>query len=243
MGEHVVAAEVGLGVPGRLAGGGAGHDERLHRVGHRVAVGAVAVPGLEREVLAHLVVDEGLGRLDAGVEALHVADLEDLAGTGEEGAEALDLLDGDAERLLAEDVLAGFERHGGGLDVEGVGGGDDDGVDGGVGQHLGVVGVGLLRRPGGGHAGAEVVGHVADGVEVGVARLGGGLEMRRLGDRAAAEHAHPEALVVLGGHRGLPGESPGTIDRRRPEAQALRRKRAVRVPSHHIGKLVPHLLL
>ena len=37
------------GSPAGLRAVGAGDDERLHRVGHRVAVGAVAVPGLERE--------------------------------------------------------------------------------------------------------------------------------------------------------------------------------------------------
>ena len=40
------------------------------------------------------------------------------------------------------------------------------------------------------------VGDVADGVEVGVARLHAGLEMRELGDRAAAEHTDAQAPLA-----------------------------------------------
>ena len=37
----------------------AGDRQRLHRVGHAVAVGAVAIPRLQREQLADLGLDEG----------------------------------------------------------------------------------------------------------------------------------------------------------------------------------------
>ena len=96
-----------------------------------------------------------------GVEALHVADLEHLAGALRRRAcSALHLLDGDAERLLAEHVLAGLERRDRRPATwKASDGGDDHGLDVGVGEHrrrsrrrtL----AGAVRR---GHALAQVVG-------------------------------------------------------------------------------------
>ena len=55
------------------------------------------------------------------------------------------------------------ERH-----VELVGAGDDDGFDLGVGEHIGEVGVGFLRLVHGGHAFAQVVGPITNGVQAGI---------------------------------------------------------------------------
>ena len=69
--EHVVAPPVALGVAGRLAGVRAGPGDRLQVVGHRVAVGRVAVPRLQRDQLADLLADEVARERDAGIEAPH----------------------------------------------------------------------------------------------------------------------------------------------------------------------------
>ena len=76
MRQHVVASEIRLRVDRWLPSIGAGDDQRLDRIGHRVAVGAVAIPGLERHDVAHLGINKVLGRLQAGVEAQHVAHLQ-----------------------------------------------------------------------------------------------------------------------------------------------------------------------
>jgi hypothetical protein len=80
-------------------------------VGHDVAVGRVAVPGLQRDHLAHLLADEVVGEDDALIEALLGADLHDELGRLRPLLELLALLDGDAHWLLHQDVLAGFEGH------------------------------------------------------------------------------------------------------------------------------------
>src|SRR4029453_17431383 len=59
--EDVVAPEIRLGVPlgpSRLL---ARLDHRLEGVGHGVAVGRVAIPGLERDHLTHLLADKRAG--------------------------------------------------------------------------------------------------------------------------------------------------------------------------------------
>ena len=141
MRQHVVAAQVGLGIAGGLLRAGAGDDQRLHGIGHRVAMGAVAVPGLEREQFAHLVVDEGLGRLRARIEALHVADLQHLAATLRPSA-AAPRLPRPSRRPASRTAHACRPpapavdgRH-----MEGVRGRDDDRVELGIGQHRVVVG-------------------------------------------------------------------------------------------------------
>ncbi len=164
----------------------------------------VAIPGLEGQHLAHAVVDEGLGRLQPRVEALHVADLEDFAGLSDDRLKLLDLGDVDADRLLAEDVLAGLERRDGGRHVEGVRGRDDHGIQRRIGEHGIVVREGPLGLVRPGHALEQVGRDVADGVEVGVARLGAALEVSGLRDGAAAQDAHLERAPVLLRHRFLP---------------------------------------
>ena len=106
--KDVVAPEVRLGVslgPSRPL---ARLDHRLEGVGHGVAVGRVAIPGLQREHLAHLLADKLAGEGDALVEALLGADLHDEPGRPGGVAQVLGLLDGHAHRLLHQDVLAGF---------------------------------------------------------------------------------------------------------------------------------------
>ena len=201
MRQHVVAFEVRLGVGGRLAGVGAGDDGGLHRAGHGVAVGRVAVPRLQRDQLAHAVVDEAPCRHQPLVKPLHVADLEDLAGLTDGGGQLLRLIERGGHRLFAQHMLARRQRLDRGGNVEGVGGGDDDGFELWICQHGVVIGIGFLRREGCGHAVSQIVGDIADGIEIGVARLDAAFEMRRLGDLAAAQHPHPQRPRVLLGHR------------------------------------------
>ena len=56
-----------------------------------------------------------------------------------------------------------------------------------------------------GHSLAQVVGQVADGVKLGVPGLAAGVEVGELGDRPAAQHADPQAALVLGDHATFPG--------------------------------------
>ena len=135
------------------------------------------------------------GEGDAGVEPAVVADLDDQARPRDPVAKLPALLDGRPQRLLDQDVLAGLDRLEAGRDVERVGDGDDHGVDLGVGEHRVVVAVGDRRPVDGRGALAEVVGDVADGVQLGVPGLAAGVEVDDLRDRAAAEDADPEAAV------------------------------------------------
>jgi hypothetical protein len=128
--------------------------------------------------------------MQSGIEALHVADLQDLAARSNQVLQTLDLLHRHPERLLAQDVLAGFKGLRDGGDVKRVGSCDDDGLDLTVGKHRIVVAEGFCRLMGRGHTLAQVVGHVADGVEFGVPRLDGALEMGGLGNRATAQDSN-----------------------------------------------------
>src|SRR5262249_12418619 len=65
--------------------------------------------------------------------------------------------------------------------------------------------VGRARPVDIGHPVAEVVGEVADRVELGVAGLAAGVEVGELGDRAATEDADPEQAVLLPDHDTTPG--------------------------------------
>ena len=107
--QDVVAPEVRFRVafgPFRLP---ARLDHGLEGVGHRVAAGRVAVPGLEREHLAHLPADKVAGKGDPLVKALLRADLNDQPGLLRPLFELRALLDRNAHRLLDQDVLAGVQ--------------------------------------------------------------------------------------------------------------------------------------
>ncbi len=114
-------------------------------------------------------------------------------------------LDGRAQRLLDQDVLAGLERLQRRGHVELVGDGDDHRLDLRVGQHGVVIAIGHLRLMDGGHPLAQVVGEVADRVELGIPGLAAGVEVGKLRDRAAAQHADAQAARVLGDHQWSPG--------------------------------------
>ena len=133
MGQHVIARQVRLGVLGWPLGLAAADDLRLDGVGHGVAMGRVTVPGLEGQHLAHLAVNEGLGALQSGIEALHVPDLKNLAAVLYGRSQAFSFFDGNAKRFFAEDMFAGLKRCRGRGDMKRVGRGDDDGIKPGVG--------------------------------------------------------------------------------------------------------------
>src|SRR5271170_3734811 len=107
MRKHEISAKIGLRISGGSLRACALYDRRLHRVGELIAMRRIAIPGFQRQELTHLGLNERLGALDAGVEALHVADLEDSAGVLDDPPQVLDLLDRYAERLFTQHVLAG----------------------------------------------------------------------------------------------------------------------------------------
>jgi hypothetical protein len=131
---------------------------------------------------------------DPGVEALHVANLEDETGLPHLTAERLAFLDGHAQRLLDQHVLPRRQRFGRRRDVELIGNRDDDGIDVRVGEQLIVVSVRHVRLVDERHPFEQVFGEVADGVELGISRAPARLEVRCLGDRPAAEYADSQRL-------------------------------------------------
>ena len=71
-----------------------------------------------------------------------------------------------------------------------------------------VVGVGDVRPVGGGDALEQILGRVAEGVQLGVAGLAASLEVRGLGDLARAEHTDPQAALVGVSHRAPQNRDP-----------------------------------
>ena len=68
-----------------------------------------------------------------------------------------------------------------------------------------IVEIGFRRPVEARHALDQIASHVADRVEVGIAGLLAGFEMRELGNRPAAEHAYPQPALLLGDrHRAPP---------------------------------------
>lgn len=146
MGQHVVTPQIGLGILRGLAGIGAGDDERLDRIRHWVAMRVVAVPCLQCNQLTHFIGNERLCSLQACVKALHVADLQYLAGLFDRILENEALLHCHANRLLAKDVLAGFKSLDGCGDMEGVSRRDDNRVEVRISEHRVVVVVGFAHH-------------------------------------------------------------------------------------------------
>ncbi len=81
---HVVALKIGFRVDRRLLRIRAFDHQGLNGIGDGVSMGRIAIPGLQRQHFAHLVVDERLGALQAGIEALHIADLQVFAGLADD---------------------------------------------------------------------------------------------------------------------------------------------------------------
>src|SRR5215203_1877292 len=197
MSEHVVAPEIRLRVALRPPRPLAQLDYGLKGVGHGVAMGRVAVPGLQRKYLAHLLADKPAGEGDSLVEAPLGADLHDEPGYPGGVAQFLALLEGDAHRLLHQDVLACLEGLEGHRDVELVGDGDDDRVDVGVSEHGIIIAESFPGRVHSDHPLQEVIGHIADSVEFGVLRLPARLEVSRLRDRTRAQHSDPKRSLLF----------------------------------------------
>ena len=201
--EHVVAAAIRLRIGRRLLRVRAGHDARLHGVGHLVPACAVAVPGFERDDLAQPGLDELPGRLESGIEALHVSDLERQAGPFDGRLQFAYLLDGHPDGFLAEDVFARRERPNRRRDVERIGRGDDHRVHVRIGQHRVVVLERARRAMRDGHPLAKIVGDLTDGVELGVRGLRAAVEVRRLRNLPCTEHAYPQPLVRVRRHETI----------------------------------------
>ena len=129
---------------------------------------------------------------DAGIEALHRADLEHQPGIAHGGGKRFTLFDRNAKRFFDQHMLAGGKRLLRHCDVELVGDGDDDGVDIRIGEHGAEIGIGCLRLVKQRHFLDEIFGEITDRVELGVLRFPAGIEMGRLRDLPASEHADPE---------------------------------------------------
>ena len=80
---------------------------------------------------------------------------------------------------------------------------DQDGVESGIREHRRVVGEGPRGPVDRAHLGEQVLGEVADRVQLGVSRLGERLEVGELGDRAGAEDADAQRLLLVSGHGGV----------------------------------------
>ena len=133
--EEIVAREVGLRILGWLPCGGAADDVWLHGIGHGIAMRRVTIPRFEREHLPHFALNEAARSLQAGIEALHVANHHlRTAGIGF-GAQRIDFLHAHAERFLAQYVLPGANGGECGRHMKHIGCRDDDRVDCAVGQH------------------------------------------------------------------------------------------------------------
>ncbi len=78
--------------------------------------------------LPHLGVDEFFGGLQASVKALHVPDLQDLAGAFYGIAQAFGFFNRQSQWLFAQHMLSRFKGANGGWHVEGIRRGDDDGI-------------------------------------------------------------------------------------------------------------------
>jgi len=217
--EQVVAPPVGLRVALRPHRSLARDGQRLDRVGHLIAIGRVAVPRPHREHFADVLGDEIPRVRDIRVEAAHRADLKHQSGGADRGGERFAFLDVDAHRLLDEHVLSGVERLQRHRHVELVGDRDDHGVDVRVGEHPLVIRVGDPRPMGGRDGLKKVLGRVAERVELGVAGLAAGFEMRGLGDRAGAENTHSQPSFVCVSHRaprvGSGGQGGGRAQEQR----------------------------
>ena len=158
-------------------------------------MGAVTVPGLQRDECAHLLVNEAPGLLKSGIIAFHVANLEPLAALLDDSFERERLLEVDADRLFAKHVLAGLQCLDGSRYVERVRRRDYHRVECGIGQHLIIIGIGFLWRMGMRHALTQVVRDVADRVKPRVRCLGAAFEMPCLRDGAAAENTDIELRI------------------------------------------------
>jgi hypothetical protein len=150
----------GLGAAGKPQPGiGDVHPVRLHRGPHRLHIlhCAAGQRDDEVEVMDHQIqhhgdiqparpegrdphrlhikwpADPGGGEQggEAGPEALHMTDLDDLACLGGQGHQGIGLFQRRRDGLLHEDVLAGLQHGRGQLEVEGGGRGDDQRIGGG----------------------------------------------------------------------------------------------------------------
>ena len=197
VGEDEIAALVGLGIALGPPGTGALVDDGLEIVRHGVAMGGVAIPRLERDDLADLLADEFLREGDAGIETAVVADLEREPGSVNARAQFLALLDVHTERLLDENMFPRRDGLQGQRHMILVRHPDQHGFDLRVGQHLVIAVVGRARLVKHGHLLAQIIGQIADGIQLGVARLAAGVEVRDLRNRPAAENADAQEAGVF----------------------------------------------
>ena len=152
VGQHEVAPLVALGIARWLARLIAVQGQGLEVVGHGVAIGRIAVPSLQGQQRPHFLADKLPSKSNAGIKALHVADLERTARVGDGSAQSFALFHACSQRLFDEDVFTSSQRLQAERDVERIGRGDDDRFHLRVREHVGKVGVGFLRLVNGRHA-------------------------------------------------------------------------------------------
>ena len=152
VGQHEVAPLVALGIARWLARRFTAQRQRLEVVGHSIAIGRIAIPSPQGQQRPHLLADELPGKSNAGIKALHVPYLERTTRVGDGPAQFLTLLHACSQRLFHKDVFARGQRLQAERDVELIGRGDDDRFHLRVREHVGKIGVGLLRLMNGRHA-------------------------------------------------------------------------------------------
>ena len=152
VGQHEVAPLVALGIARWFARLITMQGQRLEVVGHGVAIGRIAVPSLQGQKRSHFLADKLPGKSNAGIKALHVADLELAARVGDGPAQSFALFHACSQRLFHEDVLTSSQRLQAERDVERISRGDDDRFHLRIREHVGKVGVGLFRLVNGRHA-------------------------------------------------------------------------------------------
>jgi len=182
----------GTVVTGRIDRGLVKVGDGLEIIGHGIAVGRIAVPGLERQHLSDLFADEAMRERDPRIKALHVTHLHYTARSARPLPELFALLHAHPQGLFHQHVFAGLQCLEGKRHMERIRGGDDHRLHLRILQHLLEAQIGLSRLVHGPHARHQVLGHIADGVEFGIARLGTGVEVGELGNGTAAQDPHPQ---------------------------------------------------
>ena len=125
-----------------------------------------------------------------GVETPVMAHLKGQAGGDDRVAQGLALLNGYAHRLFYQRMLAGSQRLARQLGVKLIGHANDYRVQLRVGQHIGVAGEAASGPVHRSHARQQVGRSLAQRVQLGIAPLATGLQMRDLRDRPCAQHAY-----------------------------------------------------
>ena len=137
-----------------------------------------------------MLLNKALGKGNARVKAFVLPHLQHQAALPHCIPQRQALIHAHTQRLLHQHMFTGrnglLRQH----HVKLIGHADDHRFHMGIGQHIGIIGVGHLRLVDGGHAPQQVCRHVADGVQLSIARFAARLKMGGLGNGSGAQHAN-----------------------------------------------------